>query len=224
MTPSTFRQFKMKHLYKNKKPYGIPQGSGMSAVCSNVHLIHFDQQIKEWANSNNALYRRYCDDMILVIPTDKISQDLLEQIKDEVFNIIHSYKSAGLKIQKEKTEIRIYSEEQILDEIGNNSSLDYLGFVTDGQVVRIREKSLFKYYCRAYRKASSMRRVGLATRRKSPRKELYKIYTHLGFNYKNKGNFITYGYRAHAKMSKLKAKSLIRKQIKRHWLKIHKRL
>ncbi|MCA1035705.1 reverse transcriptase [Bacillus infantis] len=224
MEPSEFRHFKGKHLYKNKKPYGIHQGSGMSAVCSNVHLIHFDQQIKEWAASKNALYRRYCDDIILVIPTDSTSFNLVEKVTSEVYNIINSHESAGLKVQEEKTEIRIYSDGQILDDKGTNSSLDYLGFVTDGQSVRIREKSLFKYYCRAYRKASSMRRVGLATKRKSPRKELYKIYTHLGFNYKNRGNFITYAYRAHEKMSLLKTKSLIRNQIKRHWTKIHKRL
>ncbi|WP_066050905.1 hypothetical protein [Robertmurraya korlensis] len=168
----------------------------MSAVCSNVHLIHFDQQIKAWADSHNALYRRYCDDMILIIPTETIFSDLLEEMKSDVFKIIHSYESAGLKIQEGKTEINNFSNGKIYDETGNNSSLDYLGFVTDGQVVRVRVKSLFKFYCRAYRKASSMKRVGLATKRKSPRKDLYNIYNHLGFNYKNRGNFITYAYRA----------------------------
>lgn len=59
MTPAEFRIFKELHLFKNKKPYGIPQGSGMSAVCSNVHLIHFDQEIKAWAATHQALYRRY---------------------------------------------------------------------------------------------------------------------------------------------------------------------
>lgn len=221
MTPREFRQFKEEHLFKNKKPYGIPQGSGMSAVCSNVHLINFDQEIKNWADTNNALYRRYCDDVILIIPIDNISSVLINEMKNDIYKIIHSYHSSGLKIQEEKTEIRIYSNESIYDEAGNHSFLDYLGFVTDGRVVRIREKSLFKYYCRAYRKASNMRRVGLATKRKSPRKELYKIYTHLGFNYKKRGNFISYAYKAHRKMSKLKTKSLIRKQIKRHWNKIH---
>ncbi|TYS58542.1 reverse transcriptase [Sutcliffiella horikoshii] len=222
MDSKEFRQFKKKYLYKNKKPFGIPQGSGMSAVCSNVHLINFDKHVKQWAKTNNALYRRYCDDMILVIPTENISPKILDELKNGVFDIIQRYTSSGLNIQEEKTEIRIFKNGEILNEKGNKSSLDYLGMVTDGQVVRIREKSLFKYYCRAYRKASSMRRVGLATKRKSPRKELYRIYTHLGFKYKDRGNFITYAYRAHRIMSKLPTKSLIRNQVKRHWIKIHK--
>ena len=222
MSPSEFRLFKEKHLYKNKKPYGIPQGSGMSAVCSNVHLIHFDQEIKSWADAHHALYRRYCDDLILVIPV--INLNSLEVLKGGILEIIQAYKSHGLKIQEEKTEIRVYINGRILDDSGQNSSLDYLGFVTDGQTVRIREKSLFKYYCRAYRKADTSLRTAFATKRKGPRKELYNIYTHLGFNYKNLGNFITYAYKAHYKMNRLKIKSLIRNQVKRHWNKIHKRL
>lgn len=225
MTPAEFREFKEhKMLFKNKKPYGIPQGLGMSAVCSNVHLIHFDQEIKAWAEDHQALYRRYCDDLILVVPVADSSPNVLKVLKDELLQIVQKYKSQGLKIQEEKTEIRIFSNGAILDETLNNSTLDYLGFVTDGKSVRIREKSLFKYYCRAYRKANTSRRIAFATNRKGPRAKLYGIYTHLGFNYKDRGNFVTYAYRAHDKMSILKIKSHIRNQIKRHWGKIHKRL
>lgn len=115
MLPSEFRVFKKKHLYKNKKPYGIPQGSGMSAVCSNVHLIHFDQEIKGWALNHKAIYRRYCDDLILVIPVDNVSQELLANIKDDVIQRILSYQPLGLEIQEEKTEIRIYRNDTIFD-------------------------------------------------------------------------------------------------------------
>ncbi|MBM7605951.1 hypothetical protein JOC75_003979 [Metabacillus crassostreae] len=224
MTSSEFRTFKKEHLYKNKKPFGIPQGSGMSAVCSNVQLINFDEELKLWAETYRALYRRYCDDLILVVPVSDTSITLLNKLKNEILEIIERYKCLGLKIQEEKTEIRIYRNGNILDESLQNGTLDYLGFVTDGQTVRLREKSLFKYYCRAYRKVDTSRKIALVTNRKAPKRKLYKIYTHLGFNYKERGNFITYAYKAHNKMSKLKLQSLIRKQIKRHWGKIHKRL
>jgi hypothetical protein len=224
MPPDEFRAFKERNLYKNKKPYGIPQGSGMSAVCSNVHLIHFDQEIKAWANAQKALYRRYCDDLILVIPVTNASTRVVDEKRNEILQIIQKYQNQGLKIQEEKTEIRLFTNHTIFNESQQKSQLDYLGFVTNGQSVRIREKSLFKYYCRAYRKADTSRRIAFVTNRKGPKAELYKIYTHLGFNYKDRGNFITYAYRAHAKMARLKTKSLIRKQIKRHWGKINKRL
>ncbi|MCM3636859.1 reverse transcriptase domain-containing protein [Sporosarcina luteola] len=224
MNPADFRVFKKENLYKNKKPYGIPQGSGMSAVCSNVHLIAFDQDIKRWAEQHDALYRRYCDDMILIIPVSGTSSQNISILKDSILSKVLSYEEQGLKIQEEKTEIRLYDGRRIVDEQNKDSSLDYLGFVTDGQVIRLREKSLFKYYYRAYRKADTSRRIALATKRKGPRKELYSIYTHLGFKYKEYGNFTTYANNAHKMMSQLKVESQINKQVKRHWNKIHKRL
>jgi len=203
--------------------YGIPQGSGMSAVCSNVHLIHFDQELHKWASQHDALYRRYSDDLILVIPCNLSSLDY-KGIKDEVLHIVSKYKEYGLEVQEKKTEIRLYQNGRVIDENQEVSTLDYLGFVTDGDTVRIREKSLFKYYSRAYRKAKTSKRISLATGRPGPKRELYDIYTHLGSNYKGYGNFITYAQEAHQTMKQLKTTSMIRRQIKRHWGRIHKRM
>lgn len=223
ITPQEFRELKKGLLEVNRKTYGIPQGSGMSAVCSNVHLIHFDRELKEWAVQRGALYRRYSDDLILVIPC-KIADMNYSKLKDQVLDIVEKYKKYGLDVQDKKTEIRLYENGEVKDEYKSPSTLDYLGFVTDGETLRIREKSLFKYYSRAYRKAKTSKRISKATERPGPKRELYDIYTHLGFNYKGLGNFTTYAYKAHKKMSQLKTKSMIRQQIKRHWNRIHKRM
>ncbi|KXY42242.1 reverse transcriptase domain-containing protein [Bacillus sp. FSL M7-1020] len=223
MSAKEYREFKKTNkLYKNKKSFGIPQGSGMSAVCSNIHLIHFDQELKKWANSKNALYRRYCDDLILVIPENGDILERVKFLKDEVINIVEKYRDDGLIIQPEKTEIRFYENGLIKGENGERSKLDYLGFVTDGEAVKIREKSLFKYHTRAYRKARVCRNITLKTGEKFERGKLYKIYTHLGFKYKKHGNFISYAEKAHGLMKTLPVKSLIKNQIKRHWYRIHK--
>ena len=223
ITPREFRKLKRKALKINRKRYGIPQGSGMSAVCSNVHLIHFDRQLKDWAVEQDALYRRYSDDLILVIPC-KISDMNYSKLKNQVLDIVKKFEEYGLSVQDKKTEIRLYEKGRIKDEDNSPSTLDYLGFVTDGETLRLREKSLFKYYSRAYRKAKTSKRISEATKRPGPKRELYDIYTHLGFNYKGLGNFTTYAYKAHKKMSQLKTKSMIRQQIKRHWNRIHKRM
>ncbi|PGW27111.1 reverse transcriptase domain-containing protein [Bacillus cereus] len=223
MNAKEYREFKKTNkLYKNKKPFGIPQGSGMSAVCSNIHLIHFDQELKEWANSKNALYRRYCDDLILVIPENESTLEGVTLLKNEVISIVKKYRDDGLIIQPEKTEIRLYENGLVKGENGERSKLDYLGFVTDGKTVKIREKSLFKYYTRAYRKARVCRNITLKTGKKFERGKLYKIYTHLGFKYKKHGNFISYAEKAHKLMKTLPVNSLIKNQIKRHWYRIHK--
>lgn len=226
MESHEFREFKKDHLHVNVNQFGIPQGSGMSAVCSNVHLIDFDKELLEWANEKheNILYRRYCDDLILVIPISNQETASFHLIRDELLDIVGKYIDDGLNIQDEKTEIRLYKNGEILNEQLEPSTLDYLGFVTNGKFTKIREKSLFKYYSRAYRKAKTSKRISLATDRPGPKKELYNLYTHLGHNYKGYGNFVSYAYKAHRKMNQLPSHSLIRRQVKRHWYRVHKRL
>lgn len=174
--------------------------------------------------SADAMYRRYCDDLIVVIPIEGEGSNEFNAIRDELFNIIRKYKPDGLIVQPEKTEIRLWNGTEILNEQMKPSKIDYLGFVTDGQMIQLREKSLFNYYTRAYRKAKTVKRIEYATKRPGSKRSLYDLYTHLGFDYKDRGNFITYAYKAHNKMSKLPIQSLIKKQIVRHWGRIHKKI
>lgn len=226
MDPAEFRQFKQGKIKVNDKSYGIPQGSGMSAVCSNVHLIDFDKEVLEWTKDKHpgALYRRYCDDLIIVIPTANATVELLEELKNELINRIDRYKADGLIIQEKKTELRLYKEETFFNENMEISALDYLGFVLHENVIKLREKSLFKYYSRTYKKVKTSNRIAYATKRPGPKRKLYDLYTHLGHKYMGYGNFYAYSKKAHNMMSKLPWKSNIKKQTKRHWRKIHKRL
>ncbi|MCR8855190.1 reverse transcriptase domain-containing protein [Lysinibacillus fusiformis] len=226
MEPAEFRQFKQGKIEVNPNSYGIPQGSGMSAVCSNVHLIDFDKEVLEWTKQKHpdALYRRYCDDLIVVIPTANATVELLEKLKNELMKRIDRYKADGLIIQEKKTELRLYKDQTIFNEKMEISALDYLGFVIHKNVIRIRENSLFKYYSRAYKKVKTSKRVSYATKRPGPKRKLYNLYTHLGHKYLGYGNFYAYAKKAHNIMSKLPCKSKIKKQTKRHWWKIHKRL
>lgn len=44
-------------------------------MCSNIYLIDFDKKINDYVKANNGLYRRYCDDLIIVIPFDEDIQN-----------------------------------------------------------------------------------------------------------------------------------------------------
>lgn len=226
MKPSEFREFMKQKGQKNQNPYGIPQGSAISAVCSNVHLIDFDKQVLEWVRQKHpdALYRRYCDDLILVIPSEDASPELLSELKIELLSLVNSYEHAGLEIQDQKTELRFYKNKTIYNENSKISSLDYLGFVLKDNKIQLREKSLFKYYSRAYKKVKTSNLIAYATKRPGPKRKLYDLYTHLGHHYKDFGNFNAYAKKAHLQMRKLPCKSHIRNQTKRHWKKIHSRL
>lgn len=223
-TEKEFRAFKYKNLRKNSKNYGIPQGTGVSAVFSNIYLLDFDKKIHEYVEAQKGLYRRYCDDLIIIIPIDKNVQDFdyrthqknIDDIKKQIPN---------LEIHPEKTGNYFYTDGKITDLNSNETKMDYLGFSFNGKEVRIREKSLFKYYVRTYRKIKISNRKSRKFGRKSYRRELYKNYSHLGKSKKGHGNFISYVERTQKIFDEdSKTLNLMNTQVKNHWKKINSRL
>ena len=71
MDVENFKKFKKENLIKNQNKFGIPQGSSLSGIFSNIYMMNFDYKMKQLVNSNNGLYRRYSDDFILVLPCDE---------------------------------------------------------------------------------------------------------------------------------------------------------
>ncbi|WP_440213450.1 reverse transcriptase domain-containing protein [Cytobacillus praedii] len=223
-TEEEFRAFKHKNIYKNSKSYGIPQGAGISSVCSNIYLLDFDKKIQKYVKEQKGLYRRYCDDLIIVIPIEGDVQDYNYQIHQKVVDDIKE-QIPNLEIQPEKTGNYFYANNQITDLAFNKTKLDYLGFSFNGKEVRIREKSLFKYYTRTYRKVRICNRKSKEFGRKSYRRELYKNYSHLGKSKKGHGNFISYAERAQRIFDEnSKTSNLMETQVKKHWKNIQSRL
>lgn len=202
------------------KNSGIPQGSGLSAVCSNIRMIEFDKEMNNWMLSVNGMYRRYCDDMIFIIPN--VANEQLEQFEQVIYE--HLDYEDDLTVQKEKTIVLNYKDKKMFTKKKERSKLDYLGFTFDGQVIKLREKSLFKYYTRAYRKTKVISKAQLKFGRKAYMKDLYRLYTHLDAKKGNNINFISYAEKAQRLFEDLPVNVEIRNQTKRHWYKLHKRL
>ncbi|WP_400244602.1 reverse transcriptase domain-containing protein [Niallia sp. JL1B1071] len=219
-----FRKSAKDNIQNNKNDYGIPQGAGLSSVCSNIYLLDFDKKINDYVKDNNGLYRRYCDDLIIVIPFEEDMQNFdyknhmkfIEKAKNDTPRLV---------IQDEKTKKFIYSNNNIYDESLNPSILDYLGFAFNGNSVKLREKSLFKYYSRAYKKVRLCNWKSEKCGRKKHRKSLYINYTHLGLRRKGHGNFLSYALRAQQIFDENPSTiNLMESQVKNHWRKINKRL
>ena len=215
-----------------KKKIGIPQGSSISAVYSNIYMIDFDKYINNYVTSNKGIYRRYCDDIIIVIPLDDKKSDYKKYIKK--INDI-KLKIPNLNINDDKTSKFIYKEGEFLGvENTNKNHLDYLGFYFDGKVVKIRDKSLFKYYSRMYQKVDIVSKYSVKFGRKAFRSRLYKLYSHLGAiprkSNSNKGkheygNFLTYAYKAYDIFGENNNyKNIIKLQVANHWTNMQRRL
>ena len=216
-----FHDFKSKHLKKHTENYGIPQGSSISAVYANVYMIEFDQKINEYVTSVGGMYRRYCDDIVIVVPMNK--NDKLEKKYESVSKIIFEIKDTvpNLDLNPDKTEQFFFEDSNIEKLFGDSNLINYLGFTFDGKKIRIRDKSLFKFYCRAYKKIRKVKELSDEKSFIAGKKAIYRSYTHLGNSRYSKGhgNFLTYAYKAHDIFDKSNClESDIRNQVKRHWI------
>ncbi|MCM3722951.1 reverse transcriptase domain-containing protein [Solibacillus isronensis] len=225
-----FRTFQRENpANKNENKYGIPQGTAISAVFANLYSIEFDLEMKQLADRYSGLYRRYSDDFILVIPMKKEqlnSFDCLKKIEVEVRNLASKNK---IEVQEEKTGLFIYSDSKIKNlNDPKTGHIDYLGFVFDGNSVKMRGKSPYKFYRKAYQMIDSAKKVkDKKSLEKLPyRKKIYSLYTDLGINRGEFGNFITYAKRAQEKFDEISphTKNIMILQIKNRKKKIERRL
>lgn len=201
-----FKRCVKTHTEQNLRGVGIPQGSPMSAVLSNVYMIDFDFKINELAQSANGFYRRYCDDFVLVIPIRKDESELVyENSIKPMLDFISQFD--GVVLQKDKTSLMLFGtdgtdnksfSECRLDTgetTGNICTLDYLGFLYDHNGIRIRPKSITKYHYRLQKKCQGYIRCKRANHNVSPN-NIYEIYAH----HPNGRTFPNYIERAYREM------------------------
>ena len=217
---------KEEYLRKNMNSYGIPQGTPISAVLSNVYMIEFDKKINDFITSAKGLYRRYSDDFIVVIPTE----NAIDKIWERISAIIKQ--TPNLKLQPLKTKLFKYDNEVLLNCNSkifptlndSKNELEYLGFSFNGKKVSLRSKTISKFYYRAYHRVDNLilRENGIVNK-KPDYYTLYKNYTHLGKSTKgkNRGNFLTYVDRCIEVFGEQEMVSQVRK---RHWKRINDRI
>jgi RNA-directed DNA polymerase len=125
---------------------GIPQGSPISACLSNIYMIDFDLELKKKIDSINGLFRRYCDDIIVVCNIEDAPS-----IKEFVVNLIRDFQ---LEINDKKTEITIFRQTSKglrgfnFENFSQYQNLQYLGFEFNGINTYIRSATMSRYHKR----------------------------------------------------------------------------
>jgi hypothetical protein len=209
---------------------GIPQGSPISAVLSNIYMLEFDAAMHAAAVQVGGLYRRYCDDIMVVVPPAEA-----QRIEDLAMAQITRLK---LKINTDKTH-RIEFPTDKSHVALENKTLQYLGFTFSGIQKLIRASSLSRYYSKMRRGVSLARKTRAKHNRierakglpQSPlkKRKLYLQYSYLisgrfknrkGSQRKGSGNFLTYAYNAAKRMNAPE----IKEQMKGHWGKLQEEM
>lgn len=192
----------------NPNGFGIPQGSPISAMLSNIYMLDFDSQIQKLVRTVDGVYMRYCDDILVVAPTE-FRDTIAGQVRQEI-------KKLKLDINTSKTRISTFSFSG--DKQQCDLPLQYLGFTFDGKNALIRSAALARYSERMKKgvrlakktmeKKNRHRRDAGLSEKRLYKKKIYKRYSHLGNR-----NFLRYGYRS----AKILKSDGIKKQLRPLW-------
>lgn len=207
-TGSDLRKFRPQFKI-NQQRCGIPQGTQISALLSNIYMVDFDCIVANEIRKMSGIYRRYADDILIIVPTNLINVERL--IEDSLRITSNNY----LTLNETKTEKIVFKNGVIVPEISNKPFLQYLGFIYDGKSLLIRSGTLSQYWRKLIRAAR--RKIILSKKDKLQRgifkNYLYSQYTQLG-KYKN---FHSYAKKAIKDFSKIfKTELKIKKQLKKH--------
>lgn len=225
LTPEQFKENRSL-IQKHMEPYGIPQGSPISGILANVYMLDVDKQINDAVNELGGMYIRYSDDFMIILP-DAPEIDAAKELK----RIADMVKQAPrLTLEPSKTQY-FHFENGVLTNCGkffhenaddSSRTINFLGFSFDGQKVRIRSKTVSKYYYRMYRKARNIAKMGGYTPdgKRITGENLYMTYSRKGAK-KGPGNFLTYVNRAATEYGPTEP---IKRDTRKHMQKIRKAL
>jgi RNA-directed DNA polymerase len=187
---------------RNKKSFGIPQGSPLSAIFSNIYMARFDLACAKQFTAMGVFYRRYSDD-IIIICSREAAKDALDFIKVEIAKL-----GPSLKINDSKTEISEF--ERLASGVFEcDKPITYLGLTYDGNRVFLRGRTVSRYYRRmTYAARQTARSAKKSSSGKLFLRSIYRDLTHLG-----RQNFYTYAKRASAVLGD---ESSVR-QLRRHF-------
>lgn len=225
LTPEQFKENRSL-IQKHTEPYGIPQGSPISGILANIYMLDVDKQINDAVHELGGMYIRYSDDFMIILP-DVPEIDAAKELK-QIADIVKQ--APKLTLEPSKTQY-FYFENGVLTNCGksihenaddSSRTINFLGFSFDGHKIRIRSKTVSKYYYRMYRKAHNIAKMGGYTPdgKRITGENLYMTYSRKGAK-KGPGNFLTYVNRAAAEYG---PNEPIKRDTRKHMQKIRKAL
>jgi RNA-directed DNA polymerase len=202
----TFRELIRKGglIKQNASIKGVPQGSPISAVLSNIYMMGFDIKMHAFMKEIGGVYFRYSDDILLICDQNKE-----DEVKKKVLCEIEAV-DLEIKISKTDTTYFDFDNDGALygHKDGHGKKMQYLGLEFDGKRVFLRSSSVSRYHRKlrsGVRKALKQTNGRNSKGDKVFKRKLYRSYSHHGSK-----NFISYAYRA----ARIAGSKKIRHQVK----------
>jgi RNA-directed DNA polymerase len=212
-TPHDFRQ-KVRQaglIKKRVEPFGIPQGTSLSALLSNIYMLDVDAALAKESKAKGCLYRRYSDDILFVCPTPDDASHL-KKVLDTQLNRL------GLHLHDGPGKMSACSFTRTADgKLTTDRPLQYLGFLFDGKVARLRCHTLSRFFRRMRKAARTERHLSKLRHTNGLQPQIYKRTLYERFSHLGKRNFVSYAKRS----GKLLARNVIGRQIRTHWDDLH---
>lgn len=187
-------------IQKHDLTCGIPQGTPISGLYANIYLRTFDREMLAWVGRYGGSYRRYSDDIAVVLPLGTKVDHVVAVVEKILANF-------GLAMSADKTDHAKFRGGQLI----SPKAIQYLGFTFDGKKVLIRPSSLDAYRHKMRRGIHA--KLVAAKGNEIPsfrvfKREALSRYTHLG----KRRNFLKYAYKAAVSMDSPE----IKQQVKPH--------
>jgi RNA-directed DNA polymerase len=185
--------------------FGIPQGTPVSGLYANIYLRTFDREMIAWFGQYGGSYRRYSDDIAVVLPLGAKVQHVVAVVE----KMLADY---SLAMSVDKTDTADFKDGLLI----SPTPIQYLGFTFDGQKTLIRPSSLDAYRGKM-RRGIHAKMMAAKAKKILPsevfQRESLSRYTHLG----QRRNFLHYAYKA----AEVMGCPEIRQQVKPHvtWFK-----
>ncbi len=208
----------------SSKGVGIPQGSSLSPLLSNIYMGDLDQAINVLVSSLGGMYWRYCDDILVVVPRGNLA--IVEKKLDQELQ--------GLLLTRSARKTQRLDSKKLTTE-----PLQYLGFVFNGKRIVVRPSSIHRYHRKLKKavQAAQLRREkeAITSGKQAPLRQraLYNMYSdfptrgkkinQLKSRRKYNGNFIDYLKGAegslnspHIKAQRLRLRKKFKTVIRKH--------
>lgn len=158
----------------NGKPHGIPQGSPISAILSNIYMFKFDNMMHHGMVNIGGSYRRYSDDILLIIPPAE------EKAAAGILSVALASLGPSIEINTDKSERCLFTSKSAATLLCDNP-LTYLGFTFDGCNVRMRDRTVSRYFRRMTYATRGATRAAKNTKSSVVyKRKLIRDFTHLG--------------------------------------------